>query len=46
MISFKIDGEIKSFSDKDTGLGCHFLLQGIFLTQGITPRSPALQADS
>ena len=22
------------FSDKNTGVGCHFLLQGIFLTQG------------
>ena len=27
-------------------MGCHFLLQGIFLTQGIKPGSPALQADS
>ena len=25
---------------------CHFLLQGIFLTQGSNPRSPALQADA
>ena len=23
---------------KDTGVGCHFLLQGIFLTQGLNPR--------
>ena len=23
------------FSDKNTGAGCHFLLQGIFLTQGL-----------
>ena len=29
---------------KNTGVGCHFLLQQIFLTQG--PRSPALQVDS
>ena len=33
-----------------TGVGCHFLLQGILLTQGsdpgIQPGSPALQADS
>ena len=28
---------------KNTGVGCYFLLQGIFLTQGIKPRSPALQ---
>ena len=26
-------------------MGCHFLLQGIFPTQEIEPRSPALQAD-
>ena len=35
---------------KNTGVGCHFLPQGIFLTQGsnrgIEPRSPVLQADS
>ena len=32
---------------KNTGVGCHALLQGIFPTQGIKPRSPALQkADS
>ena len=32
--------------DKNTGMGCHFLLQGIFLTQGLGPTSavfPALQ---
>ena len=37
------------FPGKDTGMGCHFLLQGIFLTQGsnqISCKSPALQADS
>ena len=28
-----------------TGVGCHFLLQGIFPTQGSNP-SPALQADT
>jgi len=22
---------------RDTGMGCHFLLQGIFLTQGLNP---------
>ena len=41
--------------DKNTGVGCHFLFQGIFPTQkffpgffdpGIKPRSPALRADS
>ena len=25
------------FSNKNTGVGCHFLLQGIFLTQGSNP---------
>ena len=31
---------------KNTGVGCHALLQGIFPTQGIEPRSPTLQGDS
>ena len=31
---------------KNTGVGCHFLLQGIFSTPGIEPKSPAFQADS
>ena len=34
---------------KNTGVGCHALLQGIVLTQGLKPLSPAapeLQADS
>ena len=31
---------------KNTGVGCHSLLQRIFLTQGMEPRSPTLQADS
>ena len=32
------------FSSKNTGVGCHFLLQRIFLTQGsaVSPVSPAL----
>ena len=30
---------------KNTGVGCHALLQGIFLSQGLN-LSPALQADS
>ena len=37
------------FPGKNSGVGCHFLLQGIFHTQGIEPASsvsPALQADS
>ena len=25
------------FSGKNTGVGCHFLLQGVFLTQGLNP---------
>ena len=35
-------------SGKNTGVGCHALLQGIFLTQGSNwcLVSPALQADS
>ena len=31
---------------RSTGVGCLSLLQGIFPTQGIKPRSPTLQADS
>ena len=27
------------FSSKNTGVGCHFLLQGIFPTQGLNPAS-------
>ena len=34
------------FSRRESGVGCHSLLQGIFLTQGLNPGSPALQADS
>ena len=30
------------FPGKDTGVGSHALLQGIFPTQGVKPRSPAL----
>ena len=30
------------FSGKNTGMACHFFLQGIFLTQGSNPRSPCL----
>ena len=29
-----------------TGVGCHFLLQGIFLTQGSNPTSLASEGDS
>ena len=32
------------FTGKDTGVGCHFIFQGIFLTQG-SNLAPALQAD-
>ena len=28
------------FSRKSTGVGCHFVLQGIFLTQGLNPGLP------
>ena len=31
---------------KNNRVGCHALLQGVFLTQGSNPPSPALQADS
>ena len=31
---------------KNTGVGCHALFQGIFLTQGTSPAAPALQVDS
>ena len=31
---------------KNTGVGCHALLQGIFLTQGLNPGLPALSTDS
>ena len=34
------------FPGKNTGLGCHFLLQGIFPTQGSNPRLLHWQADS
>ena len=30
------------FPGKNTGMGYHFLLQGIFLTQGLNSKSPAL----
>ena len=33
------------FPDKNTGVGCHFLLQGIFMIQRSNPGPPALQAD-
>ena len=34
------------FPRKHTGAGCHFLLQGIFLTQGLNPRLLDWQEDS
>ena len=34
------------FSGQETGVGCHFLLQGIFPTQGLNPRLLYWQADS
>ena len=34
------------FPSKSTGVGCHFLLQGIFPTQGLNLGLPALQADA
>ena len=35
-----------SFPGKDITVGCHFLLQGIFLTQGSNPCLPCGQLDS
>ena len=32
--------------DKNTGVGCHFLLQGIFPNPGVEPTSPVWQAVS
>ena len=32
------------FPGKNTGVGCHFLLSGIFLMQGLNPLSPASRA--
>ena len=34
------------FPGKNTGVGCHFLLQGIFLMQGLNPHHLHWQADS
>ena len=34
------------FPGKNTGVGCHFLLRGIFLTQGLNVRLLRWQADS
>ena len=36
----------RDFSGKNTGVGCHFLLQGIFLTQGLTLHLLHWQVDS
>ena len=41
------DSSVMEFSRQKYWNGLlHFFLQGIFLTQGLEPRSPALQADS
>ena len=34
------------FPGKSTEVGCHFLLQGIFPTQGLNPGLPHLQVDA
>ena len=36
-------GSSWNFPGKNTGVGCHSLLEGIFLTQGSKLGSPALQ---
>ena len=35
-----------NFPDKNTGVGCHFLLQGIFPTQGLNPSPMHWQSGS
>ena len=35
-----------NFPGKNTGVGCHFLLQGIFLTQGLNPHLLHLPASA
>ena len=51
-MDYSLTGCPWNFPGKNTGVGCHFLLQGIFLTQGLNPgllhcrRSLALHADS
>ena len=39
-------GSSMDFPGKNTGVGCHFLLQGIFPTQGSNLHLPQWQADS
>ena len=48
LLSFRLLCPWGFFLGKNTGVGCHFLLQGIFLTQDGTesPAFHALQADS
>ena len=36
----------RDFPVMNTGMGCHFLLQGIILNPGTEPTSSAFQADS
>ena len=36
----------KDFPGKVTGVGCRFLLQGIFLDQGLNPGLPHVQVGS
>ena len=38
--------DLWNFPGKNTGVGCHFLLQGIFLTQGLNPCLLRWQVDS
>ena len=37
--------DCKDSPGKNTGVDCHFLLQGIFQGPGFKPGSPSLQAD-
>ena len=37
-----LSSSVQSFPGKNTGAGCHFLLQGIFLTHGLNSHLPCL----
>ena len=46
MTPWTVDSVHGDSPGKNTGVGSHSLLQGIFPTQGLNTKSPALQADS
>ena len=46
-VEYSLPGSsVHEFSRQNTGVGCYFLLQGIFLTQGLNPHLLNWQADS